>query len=515
MSTYTNRLGRAEARFLHWGQSGARILAGLLLLPVGVTAQEAGDLDVSFGLAGEVITDFGDTEMGRALALQPDGKIIVVGNTGPMFNENSGEVTSLARFAVARYLPDGTLDTTFGGDGRVTTAFQLGTPNGADGPAQAVALQPDGKIVAAGYASGTAPGSGISFALARYLPDGSLDATFSGDGKVTTDIGALLGLPGANARAFAVVLQPNGKIVAVGGNFFVRYHADGALDDTFGEGGVTTISQRPLEGTFELFAAARQPDGRIVAVGFVHNLNNPTFGSSFVLARVLPDGAFDTSFGIDGLVKTDIALNADANALALQPDGKIVVAGRTVEATNLTRSFTLARYLPNGALDTTFGSGGLVITDVGGNGNSSASGVTLQPDGKIVAAGGAVTPSAPDFDFALARYLQDGALDTTFNGDGVVTTDVGAPQRSFPRDFALGLVLQPDGRLLLAGTTLTALPSFTDFDFALARYESGLVLGRGPPTTKEQCKRGGWRTFNIPREFKNQGDCIQFVITGK
>jgi uncharacterized delta-60 repeat protein len=509
MSTYTDRLRRTHARFRHWGRGGARILAGLLLLPVGVMAQEAGDLDTSFGVEGRVITDFGDTEMGRALAVQSDGKIIVVGNTGPMFNNDSGEVTSLARFALARYLPDGALDTSFGEDGRVTTAFQEGTPNGEDGPAQAVALQPDGKIVAAGYAR-VPPSFNVSFALARYLADGSLDATFGDDGKVTTDIGALLGIVGANARASAVVLQPDGKIVAVGGNFFVRYHADGALDASFGEGGVTTIGQRPMEGTFDLSAAALQPDGKIVAAGFVNNLNtSPAFPfvSSFVLARVLPDGAFDTSFGSDGLVKTNIALNAEANAVALQPDGKIVAAGRTVEATDdpniFARNFTLARYLPDGMLDTSFGSGGLVTTDFGGG--SSANGVILQPDGKIVAAGSASNES----DFALARYLQDGALDTTFSGDGLVTT----PDPQF--SFALGLALQPDGRLVLAGATLSGAAGFADFDFALARYESGLVLGRGPPTSKEECKRGGWRTFNIPREFKNQGDCIRFVMTGK
>jgi uncharacterized delta-60 repeat protein len=149
-----------------------------------------------------------------------------------------------------------------------------------------------------------------------------------------------------------------------------------------------------------------------------------------------------------------------------------------------------------------------VTTDFDGG----ASGVILQPDGKIVAAGFAV--AIRDIDFALVRYLQDGTLDTTFSGDGLVATDVGDPQRSFPRDFALGLALQPDGRLVLAGTSLTDVPGFADFDFALARYESGLVLGRGPPTNKEECKHGGWRTFNTPRDFKNQGDCIQFVNTG-
>ena len=495
---------------LAWGyvMKDREILAGLLLLlPIVLMAQEPGDLDTTFGGDGRVITDFADSDLGRAIALQPDGKIVVAGNAGPMFNEDTGDVTSFAKFALARYLPDGTLDTTFGGDGRVTTAFEQ---SGNDGPAQAVALQPDGKIVAAGYTPS------VEFALARYLPDGSLDATFGDGGKVTTDIGALLGILGANARASAVLLQPDGKIVAVGGNFFVRYLADGSLDASFGEGGVTTIRQRPLEGTFELFAAALQPDGKIVAVGSVNNLNaSPTFPFvvSFALARVLPDGGFDTSFGIDGLVKTDVALNADLRAVALQPDGKIVAAGRTVEDTGdpstSTSNFTVARYLPDGMLDTTFGSGGLATTDFGGT--SQARGVTLQPDGKIVAAGAAVAglqSGGIDF-FALARYLQNGTLDTSFGGDGRVTTDFAEARRL----TAFGLVIQPDGRLVLAGAALIDVAGFPDF--ALARYESGLVPGRGPPTNKDECKQRGWRTFSIPRDFKNQGDCIQFVNTGK
>lgn len=483
------------------------ILAGLLFLPMALMAQEPGDLDNAFGVEGRVITDFAANDLGRAIALQPDGRIVVAGSSGPLIDDNEN-LRSGAKFAVARYLPDGTLDTTFGGDGRVTTAFEQ-VASGNQGPAQAVALQPDGRIVAAGYIPSS---SGVDFALARYLPDGALDASFGGDGKVTTDISALLGLPAANARASAVVLQPDGRIVAIGGNFFVRYLADGSLDASFGDAGLTAIAQRPLEGAFELFAAALQPDGKMVAVGLVFNFN-PPFVNSFVLARVLSDGTFDPSFGIDGLVKTDVALNASLAAVALQPDGKIVAAGRTVEDTGdpstLTSNFTVARYLSDGMLDATFGGGGLATTDFGGT--SQAWGVTLQPDGKIVAAGDAVAGlQSQGNDFALARYLADGSADTAFGGDGQVTTDFAEAGR---RTVAFGLVIQPDGRLVAAGTALTSTGDFADFDFALARYESGLVPGRGPPTDKEECKHGGWQTFDLPRDFRNQGDCIQFVNT--
>ena len=131
-----------------------------------------------------------------------------------------------------------------------------------------------------------------------------------------------------------------------------------------------------------------------------------------------------------------------------------------------------------------------MITDFGGV--SQAAGVSLQADDKIVAAGVG----------GLARYLPDGTLDTTFSGDGIVT------------DFGgVGLVIQADGRLVVAGSFSTT-GNEGGFDIALARYLSGPMPGVGPPTSKEQCKHGGWRTFTIPRAFRNQGDCIKFVNTG-
>jgi uncharacterized delta-60 repeat protein len=141
-----------------------------------------------------------------------------------------------------------------------------------------------------------------------------------------------------------------------------------------------------------------------------------------------------------------------------------------------------------------------VTTDFTGiGGGDDAGALVLQPDGKLVAAGRACANFACDF--ALARYLPDGSLDPTFGVEGKVTTDLGGDNQ------AGALVLQPDGKLVVAGGA--------GGDFALARYESGLVLEVGPPTNKEECKHNEWRTFTIPRAFKNQGDCIQFVNTSK
>jgi uncharacterized delta-60 repeat protein len=209
----------------------------------------------------------------------------------------------------------------------------------------------------------------------------------------------------------------------------------------------------------------------------------------------------DATFHFDGRVNTDVGGDGFARAVALQADGKIVAAGDIVNVASGHVDFALARYLPDGNLDTTFSGDGRVTTDFGSA--SQALAVTVQPDGKIVA-GGASNG------FALARYLPDGTLDPMFGGDGLVSTNFGAGDSSFVK----GLAIQPhDGRLIAGG--LSSLTGEGGFDFALARYESGLVPGIGPPTNKEECKHNGWRRFTLPRAFTNQGDCIQFVNTGR
>jgi uncharacterized delta-60 repeat protein len=201
------------------------------------------------------------------------------------------------------------LDPAFSSDGLVTTNF-----SGYHGDsAYALALQPDGKLVAAGD---TFSGIYSTFALARYNPDGSLDATFSGDGKLTT------GFAGTHAAAYALVMQPDGKLVAAGqsgGNFaLARYNPDGSLDATFdGDGKVVTS----LGGYGSALALILQSDGKLVAAGYSSN--------NFALARYNLDGSLDTSFDGDGKLTTDFFGGTDeASALALQPDGKLVAAGR-------------------------------------------------------------------------------------------------------------------------------------------------------------------------------------------
>ena len=285
-------------------------------------------------------------------------------------------------------LANGSLDTTFGIGGKVTTA--IGTSNDI---ATSVAIQSDGKIVAAGYSWN---GSNDDFALARYNVDGSLDTSFGIGGKVTTAIGT------SEDGAFSVAIQSNGKIVAAGVSFnedkyhfaLARYNVDGSLDTSFGIGGmVTTAIGSALSYALSV---AIQGDGKIVAVGHSYNEGR----SDFALVRYNVDGSLDTSFGLGGIVTTAIgSADSIAYSVAIQGNGKIVAVGHSWNESD--SDFALARYNVDGSLDATFGIGGIVTTTFGTSEDGAFS-VAIQSDGKIVAAG--YSWNGSNDDFALARY---------------------------------------------------------------------------------------------------------------
>jgi uncharacterized delta-60 repeat protein len=364
-------------------------------------------------------------------------------------------VVSSTDFGVVRYNADGSLDTTFSGDGRVTTSFTAS----ADG-AYAVAVQSDGKIVVAGFA---AP-SNYDFAVLRYNTDGSLDTTFSGDGMVTTAIGT------SNDGAYAIALQADGRILVAGYSYstnddiaVVRYNSDGSLDTSFsGDGMVTTTIGTSTENAY---AIAVQPDGRIVVAGYSWN------GSNYDIAvvRYNSNGSLDTTFSGDGKVSTGVGTSNDGGyAVAIQPDGKIVVAGY---GTLGNVDMAVVRYNADGSLDTSFSGDGIVTTAVGSSADYG-NGMILQPDGKIVVAGYATLSND---DFAVVRYNTDGSLDTTFSGDGTVTTAIGSGG-----DNARGIALQTDGMLVVAGYAAMA-----NNDFAVVRYnwDGSLDNSCTPPPT--------------------------------
>ena len=356
----------------------------------------------------------------------------------------SFNVRSDLDFALTRYNSNGSLDTTFDGDGKVTTDF------GGSSVAYSIAIQSDGKIVVAGSAYN---GSNNDFALVRYNADGSLDTSFGTGGKVTTPIGM------SSDRGYSVTIQPDGKIVVAGQSWngsnydfaLTRYNSDGSLDTTFdGDGKVTTAVGNSDD---EARGLAIQSDGKIVVAGYAYNGSN----YDFALTRYNSNGSLDTTFDGDGKVTTAVGSFDDyVSSLAIQSDGKIVVAGYSG---NVRWDFALTRYNSNGSLDTTFDGDGKVTTAVGSF-DDVASSVSIQSDGKIVVAGSSSDDS--NVDFALTRYNSNGSLDTTFDGDGKVTTDFGA------QDSAYSVAIQSDGKIVVAGGSSDG----SNRDFALARYNS-------------------------------------------
>ncbi len=422
-----------------------------------------GDLDPTFGTGGTLMTDINrSTDLAQAVALQADGKLVVVGQT---YKNND---YSTEDFAVARYNTDGTLDTTFGRGGKVRTDF----PGLAAVPSSVV-IQPDGKIVVAGGAFPLAGGAFPLFTFAgdfkvvRYNPNGSLDTSFGNGGIVTTTFPE-------GSYAFDVALQPDGKIIAAGTVFvdfnpgdlsdtdfaLARYNSDGSLDTTFGTGG--TVATDFFGNEDDAFSVLIQPDGKIVAVG---SANNPASYYDFAAVRYLSNGTIDTTFGVAGKVTTDFGdQNFDrARSAALQPDGRIVAAGFAISQNGGVQNFAVARYTSNGILDTTFSGDGKTQIDFG-NCCQSATKVLLQSDGKIITVGGSNGESAED-DFLLARLNPRGSLDNTFGVGGQVRTSFGDLNGG-----ANGAALQSDGKIVAVGFQATFSNQFSNF--ALARYLS-------------------------------------------
>ena len=424
-----------------------------------------GDLDTSFGTDGKVTTDFGASDRANAVAVQADGKIVVGGESN--FN-----------FALARYNTDGSLDTSFSTDGKVTTDF------GSSERGYAVAVQSDGKIVVAGEGANA---SDQDFGLARYNTDGSLDTSFDTDGKLITNIGS------SDDLAFAMAVQSDGKIVAAGrssngSNYdfaLARYNANnGSLDTSFSTDGKVTTAIG--SGNDYGYAMAVQSDGKIVVAGISNNGNN----DDFALARYNTDGSLDTSFGSNGKVTTAIGSgDDDALAVAVQSDGKIVVAGSS------DGHFALARYNADGTLDTSFSTDGKVTTSFGTS-NEGAQAVAVQSDGKIVAAGRTSTH------IALVRYNADGSLDTSFSSDGKVTTAIGGTG-----DRAYAVALQSNGKIVVAGQG--------NNDFALARYHHAVPTTIVSPASVTVREGGPKKTVTVTlSEVVTQQARVGLLYTG-
>jgi len=469
--------------------SGALVVIVLLALGVlgaPAAAAAAGALDDGFGGGGKVLTDVGPRDSAFGVAVQSDGKLVVVG----------------ADSVLLRYSPDGTLDASFGSGGKVAALIQP----------KDVALQADGKIVV----SGTAP---RGFAVARYNGDGTPDYSFGVGGKAVTQFPLPPAPPsksnsepgldqrGENSFAEGVVIQPDGKIVASGEQYIfnartvlpfdpvtqtvtrrlalARYNTDGSPDTTFGarDGETTTTVDNDNSRESTSRVALDPVDGGIM-VATRQAVNN---NSAFYLARFTTLGTPDPSFG-GGSVTTNIRKSSFDNSpssdsaedLAIQPDGKIVAAGWSrvrVSAGNspsdFSVAFALARYTRAGTLDTSFGDGGRLVTSFGPQ-DALGHAIAIQPaDGDIVVGGQTLAGTYPNYvgDFALARYKPDGSLDTGFGSGGKILTDFD-PGR---RDSAYDIALQGDGKIVAVGESSSRPitgqpPDQGSSDFALARY---------------------------------------------
>lgn len=349
-------------------------------------------------------------------------------------------------------------DEKFGKDGFVFTQVS----SEADSFANDLVIQNDGKIIAVG----TSFQNGFGFALVRYKIDGQIDPDFGNNGIVVTNIGYF------QTIAFAVELQSDGKIV-VGGfsdsgfnspdyDFTIaRYNSNGSLDNSFGNNGIVVTNLGSISEN--VFGLTIQSDGKIIATGYSGE-DSLGGNSNIKVVRYNADGTLDTGFGSSGVVTGPKGVS---EAVALQSDGKIVIAGYNV------KDFVAGRYNSNGTPDTTFDGDGIVYTSFGNN-IGKASSLAIQKDGKIILGGVKKITNSVVTDFALTRYQPNGTLDTTFDNDGIVTTDF---YFNSSEDFVYDVAIQKDGRIVAVGES--KINNTLNSSSALARYNIDGSLDKG------------------------------------
>ena len=417
---------------------------------------------------GKVTTKTGDNGHATAVLTQPDGKIVAAGYGGTSVDTD---------FTVIRYNQDGSLDSSFGGTGIVMTNI-AGRTLSTDW-VRGAAIQSDGKIVVAGYTSPSGD-PGYSIALVRYNQNGTLDSSFSGTGIVkSTD-------SNRNKFGHAVALQLDGKILIAGavncinrstaGNctLLERYNSDGSLDSSFSGPGTSRVDAN-TQGAQGLVL---QSVGKILVVGTKNSGN----GDELSVVRYKTDGQIDSGFGNSGVATVAIGLEVGSSnygtSIALQADGSILVAG--VAHTNSSNNhFSLTKMMTNGAVDTSFGRLGSVVTNVSTPPDSDYTyAMVIQPDGKILVAGEQMSVRsnpmpfpgfymAANIDFAVVRYNSNGSLDTNFGANGIVITDFGLLS-----DKGYAIALQSDGSILVSGESQAYVGPDAYTSFATARYKS-------------------------------------------
>lgn len=446
-------------------------LSALLFLLLSIPAfAQTQFLDNSFGDAGQRISTLPGSDIVQDLLVQPDGKILVAGTS-----YYSGK----DRISLMRFHPDGTPDASFGLDGKTHTLL----PDSLLGSLRTVALQSDGKIVVLGQ------NHSARYVL-RYLPNGYPDDSGPFPIRFSTNVSLEAVAVDAQDRIILAGWESSGAPPWTQWSFVKRLNPDGTTDSTFAGDGSQKIV---FSNTTYLSNVVLQPDGKIALAGRSTGLN-----INFVLARLHANGNPDNSFGTGGKVVLDIPLHQSASALALQPDGKFLVAGPEYSISPA----TIVRVNPDGSLDSTFASGGVLTLNnasrvlnlaLAADGNFYLSCMVDQkpvilkftaeglPDSNFALAG--ILPASSENnllaiqadqrlavagtlggDFALARYLPDGAFDAGFNSGEPVAVNIGESGGSF-----LSIALQPDGKILAAGSDEDGYPIYGSL--ALARFD--------------------------------------------
>ncbi len=454
-----------------------RVWAAVPILFCTAVSANDGNLDPSFGSGGLALAGVSavDTRPGSPV-VQPDGKILVCGTRANADAPGSD-------FLVARFTANGGLDTTFGAGGKIAIDFNVGD---AENNCRAIALQRDGKIVLAGY---TYMGENVDFAIARLNSDGSSDTSFgAGIGKMTLSFD--LGGDNADV-ATALAIQENGRIViggyartvASGTDFAIaRLLPDGSLDSSFNQSGKVTVGFDLLGSTSKndyAEAVAIDATGRIIVGGRASASGNSSF--DFAVARLLPNGQLDPDFDADGraTIAFDLGASGDdeARSLTLQPDGKIVLGGIVDTSLGPGRNYDIAatRLLPNGLMDSSFGIGGMVVVpfDLIPNGMDFIWAVDAQRDGKLVLAGGASAPNQ-ETKAAIIRLNRDGNLDGSYGDSGKRIYDFGLTSPS--EQYFAGIAFQGTNIIVAGSITL---PGTYVYDYFVTRLQGDLLFADG------------------------------------
>lgn len=443
----------------------ARLL-GIIMIMISiiktVTAQP-GTLDSSFGENGKVTDEmYGSV---YCTALQTDGKI-VVGGVGA----STGYPT------LARYNANGSIDESFGENGKVLTdLFTKYLLVYAD--TRALAIQKDGKIVAVGYGFSEDRFGVANYyvVLLRYNSDGSFDEAFGDSGVVISDFEG-------GEIANDVALQPDGKIVIAGQSrpnlLVARYNTDGSFDDTFGGKGWVTVSNGG-----RAYSLALQDDGKIVTGGV-----NDGSSSGFILVRVETDGTPDSSFGVNGKVVTDFGGNEYIKDIAIGADGKIIAAGKAYDYRTASENIALIRYSQDGSIDSNFGIQGYVTTVIEGYYSSANNILIDEANNKIIAVCNFFDFDGSTGDFLVVRYNKDGSLNDNFGEGGIQTTDFGGSNGG--QDG----VLQPDGKIVAVG--------YSGYKLMLVRYNGNPEETLQITRIKKWLHRHGFSWDDFPRGNK-------------